>query len=177
MINIGQVFYIVTKINIACFYSWDKVTNKWYIHYHPLCPPPLSLSDLMGRFNPNPLRTAAIIYLSTTSVVCVGLPQTICESLIRSKWLGNANKGANLDEIETKFFQLTTPFLATEQSTFSLNLIPRVTYCVCTLAVLPPQVSLRPSLVESMFAHQEKPVSGKVEISLRDNAEGATLDW
>ena len=41
----------------------------------------------------------------------------------------------------------------------------------------PPQVSLRLAIVESMFAHLEKPGSGKAEISLGDKAEGATLDW
>ena len=37
-----------------------------------------------------------------------------------------------------------------------------------------PQVMLSLSLIESMFAHQEKTVSWKVKISLRDKLRGNT---
>ena len=99
---------------------------------------------------PSSLSYCTLPLVCTTAAVYYTYHKQFCESLTYqsySQWLGNTNKGANLDEIETKFFQLTTPFLTTLLSTITMNLIPwewRITrVCVWSVA---PQVSLWPPI-------------------------------
>ena len=116
---------------------------------------------------PSSLSYCTLPLVCTTAAVYYTYHKQFCESLTYqsySQWLGNANKGANLDEIETKFFQLTTPFLTTLLSTITMNLIPRewrttrvcVCACVCVCAVLHHRCHCDRPFVESMFAHQRR---------------------